>query len=120
MERKPGHLALTGFVLLWFAVIVPGHQRGMLRLPGGEAISSCCMKSGRLTVDHGEQAPRRSTPAPVRDCAICHFTLTLDVPPLPDLFIPVSAPVEVLPAERTGRTWVDPTIDTWRQRGPPV
>lgn len=121
MERKPGHLALTGFVLLWFAVIVPGHQRGTLRLPGGDAISSCCkMKSGRMTVDHGEQQPRESTPTPVRDCAICQFTLTLDAPPLPDLFTPESQPLAILPVERTGRSDVEPLLDIWRERGPPI
>ena len=81
MRRRALHWLVLGFTTLWFAVLVPVHNRGEIRLPGFEAgdreatAHACC-----------PSAPTRQTPChtpPQRSgtCAVCSFIATLDAPP---------------------------------------
>lgn len=73
------------FEALWLNVIVPGHQRGMVPLPGesceamgmaGEAPARACCEhrsNGQSTpIQHGD---------PAQHCAICNFAARLTIPP---------------------------------------
>ena len=70
------------FLAVWFGVIVPGHQRGAIKLPGAEQAENCC----RLTRDG---ATPDKTPAPRQDpgrhCAICYIAGLLEQPTTIDL-----------------------------------
>jgi hypothetical protein len=63
---------------IWFAVVVPAHERGAVVVPGAEASSSCCPtkpSEGSKPPCHDDQ----SDGDPVRRCALCQFLGTLDV-----------------------------------------
>lgn len=103
--HRLGRLVILGLMALWFAVIAPGHQRGVIRLPGSAAppmatcdagdgavfepgTPSCCRTrtTGRVAARDGGAADERqqdSTPPrrdPSRGCAICQLLATLDAP----------------------------------------
>jgi hypothetical protein len=86
LARKSWHLlhsrgfriALVAFQFLWLNVILPGHRRGVVALPGGECSQcearveqterACCAKHSH--VPH----PGPSAPSiPSDRCAICFF-----------------------------------------------
>ncbi|MFI4859096.1 MAG: hypothetical protein ACIAXF_00300 [Phycisphaerales bacterium JB063] len=80
------HNATRWLVLLWFAlwmgVVMPGHTRGVVRLPGmadtQDAPSCCCNTDS--TCDLGAQD--EDAPAdPAKCCAVCYFNATLNTPP---------------------------------------
>ena len=103
MTRTLGKYALLAVLAIWFGAIVPGHQRGVIQLPGqGGAADKCCIV--RLGKHDPETPSRRndSAPAPARDpaknCAICVFTATLDAPTQP-LLAPMPTQV-LLPTPR--------------------
>ncbi len=64
-------IALLLIETLWFSVLVPGHTRGQIALPGAPA-KTCCEKPNHAM--------------PVKSCAMCYFIATLDVPP-PIVFV---------------------------------
>ena len=72
-------ILLLAFVSVWFGAIVPGHQRGSVRLPSPtescaeRACHSCCP-----TEKDSQNTPADSRSA--KNCAICLFACMLDVP----------------------------------------
>jgi len=73
------------FEALWLNVIVPGHRRGMVPLPGEscEAMGMAGASSARACCEHRSNG--QSTPThqgdPAQHCAICYFAARLTVPP---------------------------------------
>lgn len=123
MRQGFAHFArcgFTGFMLLWFAVIVPGHQRGVLTVPGSDARPACCSRTGRMTVLKSGEKPQRAPADPAKHCALCRFTATLDAPATPVLDVPESELLDILPIERGGRAWVEPFVCVRQSRAPPV
>jgi hypothetical protein len=82
-------LVLVWFTL-WMGVIMPGHTRGAVRLPGaGEATAceSCCCATACCETDRGDG--NSETPAdPARCCAVCYINATLNTPPPLTLYTP--------------------------------
>jgi len=82
MRRGVG-IALLLFQALWLNVILPGHQRGMIVLPGSgraiDASSSCC--ASRNSESHKQPAPANRT----AHCAVCAFAAKMSVPVAIDL-----------------------------------
>ncbi len=88
---------MIGVFTLWFAVIMPGHQRGSIALPGERSVN----EDGKLTEVGGASCPlclddegdsgapfEGEGPGkkdPVQKCAICYLTGVLDCPPPMDL-----------------------------------
>jgi len=73
---------LAGFFALWFGAIVPGHTRGMVRLPGvtaaaGEAGEAQGCAGGHCSLGGGDrEVPERDAPGeedPTRQCALCQL-----------------------------------------------
>ncbi|MCC6578931.1 MAG: hypothetical protein IT440_00695 [Phycisphaeraceae bacterium] len=98
--------------LLWFGMIMPGHTRGSIRVPGAErtptigSARSCCSRMGQPKPvqdtrpvdskgDSGENSPGNSG-GPGK-CAICYLVATLDVPP----------PADVNPALTECLNWIN-------------
>lgn len=98
------HKTICRFVLVWFAlwmsVIMPGHTRGVVRLPGMEKTasegSSCCCGDGQSaceTSTAGDLAGQTeddndAPPDPAKCCAVCYFNATLNTPPPLTLYTP--------------------------------
>src|SRR5437764_11403827 len=77
-------LALLAYVAVWFSVVVPGHQRGQVALPGARVASAgCCADLPVARHGAAPVAPHR-LPAS-RGCAICFFAAHLSVPPAIDI-----------------------------------
>lgn len=133
MFRQIGHWGLIAFAAMWFGIIVPGHQRGSVVLPGyaqaiegrsneqegGRPSDACEIGKARSCCER----PADGSPAPVdpvEKCAICYLVATLSVPPVVDLSLPLTDRVGLLPD-------IDPTFEptpvflpTYDSRGPPA
>jgi hypothetical protein len=73
MQSRWLRVALLSFVTIWFGLIVPGHRRGQIVLPGSSR--ACCAKPST------GNTPERQVPLPDRGtCAVCHFMAMLDMP----------------------------------------
>jgi hypothetical protein len=115
-------IAILVFAVTWFALVLPGHQRGLIKVPPTQAAaaaeSSCCASECEPT------APGEDTDAPaedpVRTCAICNVIAMMlelaahEPPPAPpqltDMIDP-PAPVAVQTVK-----WLTVLSD----RGPPA
>ena len=79
---RPLHLGLLFLQVFWLNVVLPGHQRGVVLLPGPEVKSdshcaakhshACCAKT-----DGKKDSERKSR------CAVCAFAARLTIPPPP-------------------------------------
>lgn len=84
-------------VLLWFAawmvVVIPGHTRGIVKLPGAEQAqqadtASCCKpKPACCDTEHEGDCPDRPSD-PAKHCAICFLKARLSDPPPVILYTP--------------------------------
>jgi hypothetical protein len=92
MRSRLFRLALLLFQALWLIVVLPGHKRGIVSVPGTECeaclpriVNTDCSKC-----DSGK--PCGSTPQspgdPASHCALCYFTAMLSLPPVIDLTPP--------------------------------
>jgi hypothetical protein len=81
VRRRWLTISVILFQAAWLNVIVPGHTRGAVQLPG--ATARCCCCDGGGTSDGG--APKRGTPVTPQqrtsNCAICFFCAHLSLPP---------------------------------------
>jgi hypothetical protein len=123
MFRRALCLSLLLFQAIWLNVIVPGHTRGVVSLPGCAACDSsrsslafspaaCCGASRATDSNHH---PVRD---PASNCAICYFA-TVSVPPAIDFTPPRLGLAEILkpPAPRSAESVRVAVIR--RDRGPP-
>lgn len=116
-------IAALLFQALWLNVIVPGHQRGAVALPG-ETCPACQADADACCPEMAEPPPvHPSAPAPgdpASHCAICHFAAALFNPPAIDFSPPALELLEsIKPAvwERATAIRFDPTYDG---RAPPA
>ncbi len=135
MNTSTFHKFAILWLALWFGVIVPGHKRGLVLLPGGEdrppattqtgeacplakymAANGSCCPSSQPTDSSDPDAP---TP-PVTHCAICYLTGVLDVPPAPDLAPQPLELVQLLAWPTPQVIISDATVDTHPGRAPPI
>lgn len=111
-------LLLALFATAWFAVIMPAHQRGQIRLPGAAETASCCAAKSPTPGHCGDESQKDGDP--VRSCAVCHLVAKLS-PPVA-LIIPLPEPEPV--AELTLTTPADPDcaadLRPQRSRAPPL
>ena len=114
---RPALVILTlAWQLLWLLVLVPGHVRGQVVVPGSDAADvvvddPCC------------SAPADGEPMPLerrRDCYVCHVLLRMDVatpfvlPTFePALLDPLPEPAAIVGTDAE-------TLRDLRARGPPT
>ncbi len=124
------------WLALWFGVIVPGHKRGLVLLPGGtgsgQTRSAAASKVNEpcplaeIMGTNGSCCPSSNKPsdegpgAPVTHCAICYLTGVLDVPPSPDFAPRPLELVQVLPWPEPAAVESIPASQTYLGRAPPV
>ena len=126
MRGRAFHVALLVFEALWLNVIVPGHRRGVVPLPGescaacerplASAAPTCCQSDAarkqhsRSKHDHGD---------PALHCAICYFAARLSPAPFVDFTLPPLRLTRTLPTPAAElRTTAPPTL-TYDGRAPP-
>jgi hypothetical protein len=113
MRHRPFRVALLLFVVAWFGVIVPGHRRGQIALPGWT--KTCCS----IPAAHCDGSRPDSPPQPAA-CAVCHFLAMLDLPTPVQLDVPSLTflrPSAYLPQASLFSAEVRPTCS---ERAPPV
>lgn len=84
-------LTVLALQAVWFNVIVPGHRRGVVALPG-ETCPACHADAEACCPDMADPPPAHPKAPPAGDpashCAICHFAAALSVPPAIDFAPP--------------------------------
>lgn len=115
-------------VLLWFSgwllLVMPGHKRGIVTLPGSEAqqqeVASCCEPKPSCCDVLGEDKPAGPID-PAKHCAICFLKSHLTDPPPVALYTPYLGELDELDYvihESIKQTLAAPT--QMRGRAPPV
>jgi hypothetical protein len=116
-------ITLLLFEALWLNVIVPGHQRGIVRLPGDACVNCsqpsedppCCQTKEQ---PKSNDCPTRGDPA--EHCAICHFAAMLMVPPAIEPSPPPHGLLELLPIPEA-TPFISPSLlMTYDGRAPPA
>ena len=78
---------MLAFVLVWFGCVLPGHRRGIVKLPcigvaqvdeDGEPTAGCPMCAAK---ESGESPKPASPGDPAQSCAICFLRASLSLPP---------------------------------------
>lgn len=108
MNSRTFRILLLGLLCLWFGVIMPGHERGQIVLPGGTGKSvtrSCCaMRGGELAVMDTNCDPQQQKQKPSREdqkrCALCQLIATLQVAQIPNLSLPPMGLLAISPPQR--------------------
>ena len=115
-------ILLLLFEALWLNVIVPGHQRGAVPLPG-EKCAACEAQVADCCPDHSTDpappAKEKGRGDPAQHCAICYFAARLCVPSVIDLSPPPLRLVEQLPFPAPHTRDAAPFIPSYYERGPP-
>jgi len=115
------------WVLAWFGVILPGHQRGAVRLPGSsgtstdptQAASNTDTRPCPLCVAEPGDGESRRTPVRGGCCALCQFMATLTTPPVFAFDPPDSYLLDLLAAPEVAALRDVCALPTRRSRGPP-
>jgi hypothetical protein len=114
MHGRSVRIALLAYQALWLCVIVPGHTRGIVVLPGTSRDAACCHAPGKSTPCNSD-APKRQ-----QNCAICAFAARLSPAIAIDLTPP---PLELLRREVPPFAHIAPTVAivlTCHERAPPL
>lgn len=109
---------------VWLGVIVPGHERGSVRLPGyeaaGEQAATSCHADHACCANKGDRDTHKKAPADPSHCAICHIAARLVVATPPD-FVP--APTDLIAAVPEFRATPGPLLCVvlpYEPTGPPM
>lgn len=124
------HKLAIVWLALWFGVIVPGHKRGLVLLPGGAPPVQAKLASGETCPLAGimgttgsccpsSSPPTSPAPLPVSHCAVCYLTGVLDVPAVPDFAPKPMELLEVLPWPAPVAVATGPKLQTYLGRAPP-
>ena len=107
---------------LWFAVIVPAHQRGQIVIPGTDKTvvftASCC--ASRQTPVPGSRHTPGPSPARIANCAICHLAARTDLPTVIHLDLPPLGFIGILPCFPPINPESARFTPLSRDRGPPL
>jgi len=80
-------LILALYVFVWFNVVVPGHTRGIVTVPGSEPnaksvqTDSCC-STGKTPTKDGKPTPDQQ-----KRCGVCFVAATYTVPVIHRFFV---------------------------------
>jgi hypothetical protein len=112
MHSRAFRILLLALIAVWYGAVLPGHQRGVVQLPGA-AGDACCER------DHGNDHDPAPAGSP-KTCAVCFYMAALLQAAPPDLGIaPLGltdgAPAPVAPVPATVET-----LPTYLGRAPPL
>ena len=127
MRSRPFRILFLIFLCLWFGIIVPGHERGQIVLPGSAPVAaagSCCaMRGGILANQDYDCDPDRKNKPSRQDqkrCAMCQLIATLQVADPPLLLLAPMGLLAILPPQRSLGIAHLPYLGPTQGRAPPV
>jgi hypothetical protein len=82
MQSRAFRIFLLAVIGVWYAAVLPGHQRGVVQMPGA-AGDACCQRGHGDHPDDPASAPVKSP----RTCAVCFYMSALLQAAPPDLCI---------------------------------
>jgi hypothetical protein len=106
-------IVLLVFEALFLNVIVPGHTRGIIQLPGSKSVVSCC----ECQCSKEKQTPQKNR---AENCAICNFAARVTIPPAIDFAPPPTGLVEILPPPVCEKIQIVPLPPAYLGRAPPI
>jgi hypothetical protein len=115
---RPLHLAILLFQFFWLNVIVPGHRRGMVQMPGSPAACPCCCCDAPIT-----KSPNSKSQAPAGNpgnCAICNFMAHLTLPAPIDFSLAPLRFLHHISPERAVSLAARRVLLPFDGRGPPI
>jgi hypothetical protein len=122
MRRRAFAIFLALFQAFWLNVVIPGHTRGVVTVPGWDRESQrevstahgCCAAPGEKSEDGSPTSGDRA------HCAVCFFAAKLSTPPVIDYTLPPLAALEIAPvAQPHVAAYVSPPL-SFDSRGPPA
>ena len=89
MHWRFGRIIFIAFQAVWLNVLIPGHTRGCMLLPGSQCEDSIChLAHGGDVKPCCEHSKQPATPAKTQNCAICNLAANLVTPPPFQLILP--------------------------------
>jgi hypothetical protein len=120
MRRRGLSIALAIFEAIWLNVVVPGHKRGIVQMPGTSAAGLCpCCCEQASSAAHPGGSKQNAPGGPASTCAICNFAAHLSVPPKVDFTPPPLKLLGPAEAQTARRTISRITLIPFDGRGPP-
>jgi hypothetical protein len=122
MLRNTGILLLALFQAFWLNVLLPGHTRGQIVMPGTPAAQatashSCCEADDGTSPTKKSDAPSKDR---VSNCALCAFAAHMTVPPVLDLTFRPTDLLCLLPEPRTQSVTTLELVLAYLGRAPPA
>lgn len=114
-------LTLLAFQFLWLNVVVPGHRRGIVALPGASCTQCATeMPPAKPCCQHGEKKQPAAPSDPASHCAICFFAARVSMPVVYDFtHPPLLESGQIEPPARL-IVHVPDVAFTYLGRGPPI
>jgi hypothetical protein len=115
-------VVLAIFEGFWLNVVVPGHKRGIVQMPGasaGVACPCCCCDQPQNSGQTGG-SKKDSPGGPAGTCAICNFAAHLSVPPVIDFTPPPLKLIGPAAPQCARRAIARITRVPFDGRGPPI
>ena len=132
MRRRWLYILVTVWQALWLFVLLPGHTRGQIVLPGSAPTPAATRGDGGAVVaaQMGCCSVRRDAPADGKsppidrgradNCAVCHFAARMSQAVTFALFLPPPARLETLAPPAPLVPHVAGDLRTVRSRAPPL
>jgi hypothetical protein len=121
MGRRWLVFAFAVFQTIWLNVIVPGHQRGIVQLPGSHSSCPDCCCNCRNGPAESNHPKNGNAPAPKpAGCAICFFAAHLSIPPVVDFTLPPHRLLGAVPDEIAHHLFARICFIPFDGRGPPA
>jgi len=126
MLSRLGRISLLAFQVVWLLVMLPGHQRGAITLPGTPDI--CSTQTPAASGDHsccaasepaGDPEPGKGGSNRTSHCAVCHYAIRMVFLAPPDLTIAPAGFLELLPVPAVQSQYARPVYLAHDARGPP-
>lgn len=122
MLRIAGILLFTLFQAIWLNVVLPGHTRGQIVMPGtpaevADAGHSCCAADMPAPAGKKSDLPSKNR---VANCAVCAFAAHMTVPPAIDLTPRPTDLLCLLPEPRTQSVTTLELVLAYLGRAPPA
>ncbi len=133
MRKRPLHILVLLWQAVWLLMIVPGHTRGQIVLPGTydpptatrddgrpgiSALAGCCSVTSSTSSNDGEPEPMSEQRK--ANCAVCHFAARMSVAVALVFVLPPPVVVEEVPALPPVVAYVCEDVRVLDARGPPI
>ena len=124
MRRRWFSLAIALFEAFFLNVVVPGHQRGVVQLPGSDSSSgqSCpfCCCGQNSSPANSKLSQDNNSPKRAGTCAICAFAAHLSVPPVFNFSLAPLMPLGPLEIRGASLPIAGSVQLPFNERGPPA